>query len=259
MRRVKTRLVSYWQNASRNEIIFLGGVMAFCFSVWLFLAAAGWVKHESFQQVEEHWMRALRHPSDPSDLVGPWWGEELARDLSALGSAIVVIMLSLFVIGFLLLRQYWGRAGLVVMTVLGGYLLSNALKSTYSRARPEVVPHLTEVSSTSFPSGHSMVSSLVYLTMGALLAQTTPRRREKIYFLATTVVLTGLIGVSRVALGVHYPTDVLAGWSAGTAWALACLLIAWKWRQIGSKNSVRTEFAQKHAKGREERTPSSKP
>ena len=231
MRHVKTRLLTYWQNAGSKEIVFFGGIMAFCLSVWFFLAAAGWAAHESFQQVEAHWMRALRNPADPSDLAGPWWVEELARDISALGSAVVVIMLSLFVIGFLLLRQYWGRASLVVVTVLGGYLLSNALKSSYARARPDVVPHLTEVSSASFPSGHSMVSSLVYLTLGALLAQTTPRRREKIYFLVTAVVLTGLIGVSRVALGVHYPTDVLAGWSAGTAWALACLLIAWKWRQ----------------------------
>lgn len=232
MRRLKT----YWQNASWNEIAFLGGVMTVCLGAWLFLAVAGWVAHESFRQVEEHWMRAMRNPADPADLIGPWWVEELARDISALGSAVVVIMLSIFVMGFLLLRRYWGRAALISVTVLGGYLLSNLLKSTYARERPEVVPHLTEVSSASFPSGHSMVSSLVYLTLGALLAQTTPRRREKLFFLTAAAVLTGLIGVSRVALGVHYPTDVVAGWSAGTAWAVTCLLIAWKWRQAGHQS-----------------------
>jgi undecaprenyl-diphosphatase len=231
MRRLKT----YWQNAGWNEIAFLGGVMTVCLGAWVFLAVAGWVAHESSRQVEEHWMRAFRNPADPADLLGPWWVEELARDISALGSAVVVIMLSMFVTGLLLLRRYWGRASLVSVTVLGGYLLSHTLKSTYARVRPEVVPHLTEVSSASFPSGHSMVSSFVYLTLGALLAQTTPRRREKLYFLATAALLTGLIGVSRVALGVHYPTDVVAGWSAGTAWAVACLLIAWKWRQAGRK------------------------
>jgi len=231
MRRVKARLLAFWQNAGWNEIAFLGGIMTVCLGVWLFLAVAGWAAHESFQQVEEHWMRALRNPADPSDLIGPWWVEELARDVSALGSAVVVVMLSVFVTGFLLLRGYCGRAALVSITVLGGYLLSHTLKSTYSRVRPDVVPHLTEVSSASFPSGHSMVSSLVYLTLGALLAQTTPRRREKLYVLAAAAGLTGLIGISRVALGVHYPTDVVAGWSAGTAWAAACLLIAWKWQR----------------------------
>ena len=230
MHALKTRLLSSWQKAGWNEIAFLGGIMAFCLSVWLFLAVAGAVAHESFHEVEVRWMQALRNPADLSDLAGPWWVEELARDISALGSAVVVVMLSVFVTGFLLLRRYWGRAALVTVTVLGGYLLSGALKSNYARARPDVVPHLAEVSSASFPSGHSMASSLVYLTLGALLAQTMPRRREKIYVLMAAATVTGLIGVSRVALGVHYPTDVLAGWSAGTAWALACLLIAWKWR-----------------------------
>lgn len=235
MQRIKTRLFSYWQNAGWNEIVFLGGIMACCVGVWLFLAVAGSLAHESFRQVESHWMQALRNPDDPADLAGPWWVEELARDISALGSAVVVVILSLFVTGFLLLRRYWGRAALVTLTIVGGYLLSHTLKSTYARARPDVVPHLTEVSSASFPSGHSMVSSLVYLTLGTLLAQTTPRRREKLYILGAAVVLTVLIGVSRVALGVHYPTDVVAGWSAGTAWAMACLLIAWKWNQAGGR------------------------
>jgi undecaprenyl-diphosphatase len=240
MRHLPTRFVSFCSRVGRNEIAFLGGIMVVCLGAWLFLAVAAVVAHESFREVEEQAMRAWRNPADSADLLGPWWVEELARDISALGSAVVVIMLSLFVMSFLLLRRYRGRAALVTVTVLGGYLLSNALKSTYARARPEVVPHLTEVSSASFPSGHSMVSSLVYLTLGALLAQTTPRRREKLFFLAAAAMLTALIGVSRVALGVHYPTDVIAGWSAGTAWAVACLLIAWKWRQAGGRRNSRS-------------------
>jgi undecaprenyl-diphosphatase len=250
MRRVKTRLLTYWENAGGNEMMFLGGILAFCLCVWLFLSVAGWVTHGSFQQAEVHWMRALRNPADPSRLIGPWWFVGVVRDVSALGSAVVVIMLSVFCTGYFLLRQQWGHAAFLAVTVLGGYVLNQALKSNYSRVRPEVVPHLAEVSSASFPSGHSMVSSLVYLTLGALLAQTAPRRREKIYSMAAAALLTLLIGVSRVALGVHYPTDVLAGWSAGTAWALACLLIAWRWQQVGNKRRLRTELEQEHAKGR---------
>jgi undecaprenyl-diphosphatase len=103
--------------------------------------------------------------------------------------------------------------------------LSSALKALFRRPRPEVVPHLMRVYSSSFPSGHSIISAVVYLTLGALLARTFRQRRFKFYFLAVAVVLTGLVGVSRVYMGVHYPTDVLAGWTAGLVWATLCWLV----------------------------------
>lgn len=172
----------------------------------------------------------LRNPDQPNETIGPHWLGEVARDISALGGATVVILLSLLVCVHLLLRGFWRRALLVAVTIASGYLLSHVLKISYGRERPSVVPHLAMVTSASFPSGHSMSSSVVYLTLGTLLADAAARRREKFFFIAAAVLITLLIGASRVFLGVHYPSDVVAGWSAGTAWALACELAA-RWLQ----------------------------
>jgi undecaprenyl-diphosphatase len=118
--------------------------------------------------------------------------------------------------------------------VLGGVLISQTMKWAYARPRPELVPHGAEVFTASFPSGHSMMSAVVYLTLGALLARTQAARDAKAYILAVGVVLTVLVGVSRVYLGVHWPTDVLAGWVLGGLWAMLCWL-AMLWLQTGGQ------------------------
>lgn len=226
-----SRVIARLKNAGWNEFVLFSSVLALCLGVWLFIGVAGVISHETHLETEARFMRMLRSAGNPAEPAGPLWLVEVGRDISALGGATVVILLSSLAIGFLALRRRWGSVALVVVTVAGGYLLSSALKRSFDRERPDIVPHLSLVHTASFPSGHSMVSSLVYLSMGALLAQATGRRREKIYFVSAAVLLTFLIGVSRVFLGVHYPTDVLAGWSAGTAWAMGCWLAAWWFRR----------------------------
>jgi undecaprenyl-diphosphatase len=215
-----TRWKTFWKKAGWDELVMLASVAGLCLGVWLFVFIAGLVAAETHLETETRLVRMLRGEGKPS------WPAEVARDVSAAGGAVVVLTLSLLVAGFLALRRQWGRVALIAATVAGGYALSNLLKWSFDRPRPDIVPHLALVQSASFPSGHSMLSSLVYLTFGALLAEGTDRRREKIYFMGAAVFLTLMIGLSRVFLGVHYPTDVLAGWSAGTAWALACRLVA---------------------------------
>jgi undecaprenyl-diphosphatase len=134
------------------------------------------------------------------------------------------------VIAFLILRRKWGSAVLVFCASVGGTILGTVLKSLFQRQRPSVVPHLTEVTSLSFPSGHSMLSAVIYLTLGALLARTTKDRKVKAFFMVTAICITALVGTTRVYLGVHFPTDVLAGWCAGTTWALLCVMVA-RWLQ----------------------------
>lgn len=207
-------------------LVWLLAVVAVCCGVLGFLALGHLLATGEPSDFDRRLLLALRDPADLKRPAGPLWLKDVGRDLSALGGATVVLTLSFLVVGYLALRRRWTRIALIVVTVAGGYALSNGLKNVYDRVRPDVVPHFTEVRSASFPSGHSMSSSLVYLTLGALLANAAERRREKIYFVAAALLLAFLIGCSRVFLGVHYPSDVLAGWSAGIAWASLCWLLA---------------------------------
>lgn len=214
------------KGAGWNDFVLLASGLGLCLCGWIFLSVARAVMHGSQVGFDERLMLALRHPDNLALPFGPSWLPDMARDISAVGSAVVIILLSLLVIGFLVMRRQWQFVALVVVAIAGGHLVNTALKGIYARERPQVVPHLTPVNSASFPSGHSAASSVVYLTMGALLAHSAERKREKIYFIVAAFGLTFLIGLSRVFLGVHYPTDVLAGWSIGTAWALVCWLVA---------------------------------
>jgi undecaprenyl-diphosphatase len=175
-------------------------------------------------------MLSLRNSADPADPLGPAWVEFVARDITALGGTAVLVLLTLAALGFLLLSRRWGAAIFLALSMAGGTLLSHALKSIFDRPRPDLVPHAVEVSSASFPSGHAMLSAVAYLTLGALVAEVLPQQRFRVYLLLWAVFLTLLVGTTRVYLGVHWPTDVLAGWCVGAAWALTCASVAY-WMQ----------------------------
>ena len=171
-------------------------------------------------------VRALRDPHDPARPLGPHWLPETARDATALGGVPVLMFITCAVAGFLALSGKGRSLWLVLGATLGGLVVSLVLKEGFARPRPDVVPHLTETLTASFPSGHSMLSAVVYLTLALQVSALLPRRRLKAYVIVIALLLTLLIGLSRVYLGVHYPTDVLAGWSAGLAWALGSALVA---------------------------------
>ena len=170
-------------------------------------------------------MLALRHAADPSLPIGPRWLPEAARDVTALGGTVVLGILLLVVTGYLFAAGKRHAAWFVLATVLGGAALNSLLKLGFARPRPDIVTPLTKVLTLSFPSGHAALSTVCYLTLGVLLAQTQASRALRVYFIATAMLLTLLVGLSRIYLGVHYPTDVLAGWCFGIAWALICWTI----------------------------------
>jgi undecaprenyl-diphosphatase len=210
----------------RLLIIFLG--------TWAFLALAHEVRTEATQDLDERVMLATRRVDDPGVPIGPAWVQDAARDITALGGYSVLILLVAMVAGFLHLHGKRGEARFLVAAAISGYLVGSGLKAYFVRPRPTVVPHLQEAFQTSFPSGHSMMSAIIYLTLGALLTQfagNLPRLR--IYFLLCALLLTGIVGISRVYLGVHYPTDVLAGWTAGLVWANLCSLVAARLQRRG--------------------------
>ncbi|MCS6927187.1 MAG: phosphatase PAP2 family protein [Candidatus Binatia bacterium] len=203
-------------------------------SVWGFIAIADEVLEGETREFDQWVMRQLRQAEDPSVPLGPPWLIEAAREITALGGVAVLCLIVAAVAGYLLQQRAYGAMWLVLTAAVGGTGLSFALKHLFGRERPDMILHLVMVHSSSFPSGHAMLSAVVYLTLGALLAQVARQRTSQIYFLAVALVLTFLIGLSRIYLGVHYPTDVLAGWAVGLAWALLCWLVARFLQQRGT-------------------------
>jgi undecaprenyl-diphosphatase len=166
-------------------------------------------------------LMSLRVPGDPSNPIGPVWVEEAARDITALGSFSVLGIVVIAAVIDMILRRKILTAAFIAVAVLGGTIVSSALKAIVDRPRPDLAA-AGRVFTASFPSGHATLSAVVYLTLGVLLAEAAKGRSLAFYYCALAIFLTIIIGLSRVYLGVHYPTDVIAGWSLGTAWALLC-------------------------------------
>lgn len=171
-------------------------------------------------------MTGLRDPANPGEPIGPVWFKQVMVDLTALGGGPFLTFLTIAAAGFLLAARKWGMAVFVVLAIAGGGLAGNVLKWIFVRARPDLVPHLVSVDSASFPSAHAMNSAVTFLTLGVLLSRTQQDRRVKAYLLGLAIFLTLIVGFSRVYLGVHWPTDVIAGWAVGAAWAILCSLVA---------------------------------
>jgi undecaprenyl-diphosphatase len=186
---------------------------------------------------DEAVLLALRDPSNLSDPIGPAWLQIMFRDITSLGGYAVVTLITLAVIGYLLMDGKRGAALWVLASVGGGAVLSSLLKLGIDRPRPDLVAHLVEVNTASFPSGHATLAAVTYLTLGTLLSRVEARRSAKIYVLTVAVALAFLIGIGRVYLGVHWPTDVLAGWCVGSAWAILCWRIAVALQRSGNVES----------------------
>lgn len=214
----------------RHELATLVAFVLLAAGLWGFSEIADNVMEGESQSFDKEILLSLRTPGDPSDPLGPTWVEEMARDVTALGGIGILSFISLAVIVYLWLRKQPRASLAVVAAVVGALLISQALKWQFGRPRPDLVPHEAQVYTASFPSGHSMMSAATYLTLAALLARVHAQRLLKAYFLVLAGLLTLAIGVSRVYLGVHWPTDVLAGWTLGACWAALCWLIA-RWLQ----------------------------
>jgi undecaprenyl-diphosphatase len=219
-------MTTFLRARSLNELVPFA-ILAF---VAAMLAAfgklAGEVLDGDTHTFDEALLLALRNPVDPADPLGPAWLEHVMRDITSLGSFTVVTLVTLGAIGYLLIDGKRAAALFVLTAVAGGAVLSELLKHVFARPRPDLVAHLVDVQTLSFPSGHAMLSAVTFLTLGALLTRVQSRKRLKAYLLSVAILLTLLIGASRVYLGVHWPTDVLAGWCAGAAWAMGCWVLA---------------------------------
>jgi len=218
--------------ATTTRRITVISVLALALALFVFCIVAEEVTVGKTYVFDRRIALALRDPADPSVPIGPAWLQEAARDVTSLGSIVVLVIITLSVVGYLFLARQQGGAWLMLIAVFGGILLNDLLKFAFSRPRPDIVVPFARVFTTSFPSGHAALSAITYLTIGALLARTHSPFALQVYVMSLAAFLAILIGLSRIYLGVHYTSDVLAGWCVGVAWAIACWMMA-AWLQVG--------------------------
>ena len=205
----------------RHEVGAIVAVFVAAGLLLLFGGIAEEVVEGDTNRLDRAVLMSFRTAGNPADLIGPDWFEEMVRDVTALGSYAFVIIIVTAATGYLLLMRKFGLALLLLAAEAGGMLFSTLLKELFDRPRPDL-EHAARVFTASFPSGHATLSAVTFLTLGALLTRVTADRKAKLYFMATAIVLTLLVGLSRLYLGVHYPSDILAGWCVGSAWAVLC-------------------------------------
>jgi undecaprenyl-diphosphatase len=222
---VRTDLEGLRRSVER-EFSILASLALAAVAIWFFAELADDALEGDTRAFDRWLLLALRNPADLADPLGPVWFEEVMRDITALGSTVILVFLSFASAGFLWLSGRPRAALLVLGAIGGGFALAYGFKAGFERPRPDLVAHGAEVMTASFPSGHATLSAVTYLTLGALLARVQPQRSLKLYLIGLAVLVTIAVGLSRVYLGVHWPTDVLAGWALGSAWALFCWAFA---------------------------------
>lgn len=210
----------------RIDFQLLLSFLAILLLILLFRQIANWIDAGTTDRIDFELLRLCRDDTPELNPRGSTRFVGAVRDFTALGSGTVLTLLVIAVSMYYFLQGRWRTGLFLLVTSLLGWGLMEWIKDTYARPRPKVVPHLVVESSYSFPSGHAKMSAVIYLTLGAILAANSKRRLVKIFWISLAIGLTLLIGCSRVYLGVHHPSDVLAGWLAGTAWAMFAFLLA---------------------------------
>jgi undecaprenyl-diphosphatase len=198
----------------------LGAGLAVALLAMAFAALAGWALEGDSQALDQRVLEAARSLREAHPRLG-----EVMRDLSGLGSTVVLTIAVTITVLYLVLVRRPTTALLVAVSASGGAVMVSVLKAAFGRARPGIEFADLVVAGLSFPSGHASMSAAVFLTLGALVANTRGRWRERLYVLAAAALLAVLVGLSRIALGVHWTTDVLAGWAFGSAWAIGWVLL----------------------------------
>jgi undecaprenyl-diphosphatase len=221
-----SQATALWLRLRLNEVGPLVALLGVSFLGYAFFFLADEVGEGSTEALDRKILLALRNPADLSDPIGPRWLEETMRDITGLGSVFTITFVTLSAVAYLALTRRHRIAAFVLGAIGGGLLVSTVLKMFYHRPRPDLVPHGMDVFTASFPSGHAMMSAIAYLTLATLLARVDQNRSVKVLILLLGVGTTLLVGASRIYLGVHWPSDVLAGWCIGAAWASLCWFVA---------------------------------
>ncbi len=210
--------------------IAVGAGLGLWLAVWVFSEMVDDVPKGEFEQWDGPTLQFVR--GGPEAWQNSAAVAQVARGITNLGSASVLALISLGTLGWLAVQRRWGALIIVAAGIVTAQGFTTLLKLHFERVRPTLVEQLVQESTWSFPSGHALMSAMIYLTVGVLVARAVVPRRGQFAIVATAFMVSFLIGLSRIYLGVHYPTDVIAGWSAGTAWAILCsVAVIWTERR----------------------------
>jgi undecaprenyl-diphosphatase len=225
LRRMTPFALRAWRIA-RTEIVALTALLVVALGIMTFVELADDMAEADGRAFDQAVLLAMR-PGGSADGWGPPWLETAALDLTSLGGIAVLGLFAVIVVLFLILQRKRLSALLLVLGLACGVALSEGLKALFGRDRPPEAFRAVETINASFPSGHALLSAVFYLSIGVMLTRAFPRRRFKAYVLGVAVLLTLIVGLSRVYLAAHWASDVLAGWSVGAAWAMALWLVAY--------------------------------
>jgi undecaprenyl-diphosphatase len=211
-------------------VMLAAGIAA---ALYVFFQIAYEIGEDEIAGIDQALLLAFRDPADITDPWGPPWFEETVAEITSLGGYPILIAVVGTVVGYLLVVRMFGPALYTTLSILVGTGLSQLLKAFYDRTRPDLVDHLVTTHTASFPSGHATMSTIVYLTLAALIVRLVDNVRARIYVMSVAVLVSILVGLSRIYLGVHWPSDVAAGWALGVAWA--CL----SWLSVSALRAMR--------------------
>jgi undecaprenyl-diphosphatase len=212
------------QNRDLSPLLWTcgGAIAGFVFLAWL--KSSDWGR-----QFDVAVLTQLQSVGDEAQPLGPAWLREAGRDLTALGSISVLVFSTLAVAGWLLVRRNWRGALMASLAIAGGIGLSFLLKMLYSVPRPDLLTEPTAVFTSSFPSSHAMAALVTYVSLAWVIGRGFASQAFSRYLMACALMISLISGLSRLYLGVHWPTDVMAGWLAGTAWLALCAAALQAW------------------------------
>lgn len=222
---------------ARAEVAPLSALLVLMIGVLAFIEIADDMSEADGQRFDQAVLAMMRPVADdPGRPWGPWWLHEAAADITSLGGISVLGLFALIAIGFLVMQRKRLSALLLIVGLVGGVVLSEGLKAVFERERPPLEYQTVETLNASFPSGHALLSTVFYLTLGVMLTRAFSQRRLKAYALGVGVTVALLVGATRIYLGAHWMTDVIAGWCVGAAWAMALWLVAYAAQRVAARN-----------------------
>jgi undecaprenyl-diphosphatase len=184
--------------------------------------------------LDDRLIMLFRDPAAPSVPLGAAWLREAVRDMTALGSFVGLFFMAATAALALWICGYRHLAIGLVVSLVTAFLASTVLKIAIARERPDVVAHAALTFTASFPSGHAFLSAATLFTIAGFVGLASRRPDIARFCIVMAAIVVGLVGLSRIYLGVHWPSDVLGGWCLGIVWS--SVATAWLGRRMADSD-----------------------